>query len=161
MLLERTSDTLNVSTFTEEINRYAPKMILLCADFFSLTSFEAVVRLDMEFIDSLNITCFWVIIKYDRGRDRRREQVNQVEAQDVGNAQHYLGVTRRWFVPHIDRVFASDVKRLGREVYDVVWKQTETQSAPSSGSLGTRRKRGLSFRSFFSKKRFSRITRAR
>lgn len=159
IILERTSDALNVSTFVEEIKRYSPKIVLLCADFYNLGSFETIVRIDLEFLDSLNTNCFWIIIKHDRGRQRRRESANQVEVRDVSSAQHYLGVTRRWFVASIDRMFASDVRKLGRELHDVVWNQSNNARRTfSSESVGRRR---ISLRSLFSRSKIVSFTRAR
>jgi len=155
--LERKSDTVSEEVFQAEINRFRPSMILLCADFFNLTSFEAIVRLDLEFLDTLNIACFWVIIKQDRGRQRiQKDRGNRVETRDVSNAQYYIGRPRRWFVANIDKILASDVRKLGWEIHSATWHEvrTETTNARQSNlSLSRGRKLRRKISSLWKKKR--------
>lgn len=126
--LERKSDTVSEEVFQMEINRFRPSMILLCADFFNLPSFEAIVRLDLEFLDTINIACFWIIIKQDRGRQKtQKDRGNRVETRDVSNAQYYIGKPRRWFVANIDKILASDVRKLGWEIHSVTWHEMDTR----------------------------------
>lgn len=157
--LERKSDSVNETVFQSEIDRFRPSMILLCADFFNLPSFEAIVRLDLEFFDTLNIACFWVIIKQDRGRQARlKERGNRVETSDVTNAQYYIGKPRRWFVANIDKIIASDVRKLGWEIHGATWHEVgiplQTPTArPGRVSRGRTKKLRRQFSNLWRRKR--------
>lgn len=119
VVLERRSDTIDVEQFVSEVRSYSPRLVLLCADLFAVTSFELLVRLDLEIIDYFDVPCIWVLIKHDRPRQSRTQ--NRVELSDVTAAQHYLPRPRQWFIATVDRLFARDVKKLGREVHSIAW----------------------------------------
>lgn len=138
VVLERRSDNLDISQFVEEVRSYSPHLVLLCADLFIVTSFELLVRLDLEVLDSLeDVPCMWVLIKHNRSKHGRMH--NRVESADVAAAQHYLSHPRRWFVVALDRLFAPDMKKLGRELHAAVW----ANRAPEARYSGAKRASSL------------------
>ncbi|PXF46363.1 hypothetical protein BWQ96_03862 [Gracilariopsis chorda] len=93
------------------VQRQSPKLVLLCADFYNMSSFELVVRLDMDILDYLNISCIWVLMKTTT---KRRCSYNCVDDTDVSAANHFLSSPRRCFVVTVDGIQRSvNLKKLG------------------------------------------------
>lgn len=93
------------------VQRQSPKLVLLCADFYNMSSFELVVRLDMDILDYLNISCIWVLMKTATNRPHSS---NCVDDTDVSAANHFLGTPRRCFVVAVDGIQRSvNLKKLG------------------------------------------------
>lgn len=108
-----------ISAATElaaRVQRHSPKLILLCADFYNISSFEAVVRLDMEVLDYLNISCVWILVK--PMSLQRQQPSNFVEDADVRTAKHFLSSPRRCFMIEVDGSQENaNMRKLGMFIY--------------------------------------------
>lgn len=111
VLLESPPELSNPEAFAAFVHQYAPKMIILCASFFDVLSFEFLVRLDLDIHDLINVPCLWVLIKRDRLHDRG--VANKVEHTDVSAAKHFVSSPRRCVTVPIDAVFPLHIRRLG------------------------------------------------
>lgn len=109
------------------VQRQSPKLVLLCADYFNVSSFESIVRLDMEMLDYLDITCVWVIVK----STRRPKKSNIVEEADVRIAKHFLSKPRRCFVAPVDGALQSAaMRKLGLYIYRSVTRNASSRRLP-------------------------------
>lgn len=109
------------------VQRQSPKLVLLCADYFNVSSFESIVRLDMEMLDYLNITCVWVLVK----STRRPKESNIVEEADVRVAKHFLSKPRRCFVAPVDGALQSvAMRKLGLYIYRSITENALTKRLP-------------------------------
>lgn len=114
------------------VQRQAPKMVLMCADFHNVSSFESIVRLDMEVLDYLNVPCSWVLIK--SLRVKRPRLSHSVENDDVRSAKHFISSRRRCFLITVDTVQESTtMRKLGYYLYGAAYKRSPSGD---SGSLG-------------------------
>lgn len=99
------------------IYRQAPNLVLLCADRANVTSFEAVIRLDMEILDYLHFPCLWVLVKTGviSSRKKRRNVMNFVDDSDLRIAKHFIGSERQSLTVSVDTSSNaySNVKKLG------------------------------------------------
>ncbi|CAN8076044.1 unnamed protein product [Agarophyton chilense] len=97
------------------VQRQAPKLVLLCADFYNMSSFESVVRLDMDILDYLDLACIWVLMK---NSSKRSYFSNSVDDTDVSAANHFLSSPRRCFVVAVDGIQRSvNLKKLGMFIH--------------------------------------------
>lgn len=87
------------------VQRQSPRLILLCADFFNLSSFESVVRLDMEVLDYLGAPCLWVLVKSAHVK-RWRKSIT-VEDADVRTANHFFSRARKYVIVTVDTPMQS------------------------------------------------------
>lgn len=127
------------------IQRHSPKLVLLCADFFNVSSFESIVRVDMEMLDYLNVSCVWVLVK----SLLQRKTSNFVEEADVRTAKHFLSKSRSCFVAQVDGPLqGATVRKLGAHVYRSVSGISDSAPVPSNFSQRAKRSPPRSF-SFF------------
>lgn len=99
------------SELAARVNRHAPNLVLLCADYFDVTSFESVIRLDMEILDYLSIPCHWVLVRSSSAQ--RTNKSNIVDDSDIRIAKHFFSSSRHCFVVSVDGLKnQGDVTRL-------------------------------------------------
>lgn len=82
------------------VNRHSPNLVLLCADYFDVTSFESVIRLDMEVLDYLRFPCLWVLVR--SSSIKRHKSSNNVDDSDIRVAKHFLCSHRQSIVVSVD-----------------------------------------------------------
>lgn len=116
------------SELVARVQRQSPKLVLLCADFFNLSSFESIVRLDMEMLDYLYTTCVWVLVK--SSSVKRPKKTIIVDNADVLNAKHFLSTQRRCFIAQVDGpLYSGTMRKLG------IYMRSFVRESSSSGSL--------------------------
>lgn len=109
------------------VQRQSPKLVLLCADYFNVSSFESIVRLDMEMLDYLNITCVWVLVK----STWRPTESNIVEEADVRTAKHFLSKPRKCFIAPVDGGLQGvAMRKLGLYIYKAVSRDASSRRPP-------------------------------
>lgn len=113
------------------VQRQDPKLVLLCADIFNVSSFESIVRLDLELLDFLRVPCIWVLIKAGRSKDSSRS--SSVEDADIRAAKHFVSSSRACYIATVDAIFAShNVRKLGMELHKAVWFDETSSSLPAA-----------------------------
>lgn len=114
------------------VQRQSPKLVLLCADYFNISSFESIVRIDMEILDYLNLTCVWVLVK----STNRPKASNIVDDSDVSTANHFLGTSRKCFVAPIDGALQNvALRKFGYFIFTTLTQHsTSTQLPPTLAS---------------------------
>lgn len=112
------------------VNRHSPNLILLCADYFDVTSFESVIRLDMEILDYLSIPCHWVLVRSSSAQ--RSKASNIVEDSDIRIAKHFFSSSRHCFVIPID-----GLKNQGNILRLILYIQKHLSQRTSTDSRST------------------------
>lgn len=136
--------------FAARVQRQKPKLVLLCADYFKVSSFESIVRLDMEIIDYLNVPCMWIIVK--SAVQKRLKTTNTISNEDVRAATHFLGTSRKtFFVNVIGTTQNANLRRLGVWLFESVSRSDEVRATnhPRQAGFKLNKSRSLSFLCLF------------
>lgn len=103
------------------IERLFPRLILLCADFHNVASFEVAVRLDMDVLDYMSTPIVWVLLRTQAMNVpfpfsafvRKRPSAHYIEEVDVRVAKHFITSPRPVVAITIDgRRPSSTVRKL-------------------------------------------------
>lgn len=79
-----------------------PRLILLCADFHNVATFEVAVRLDMDVLDYMGFPVVWVLLRAQTTNVpfpfsalvRKRTNSHSIEEADIRVARHFLSSPR-------------------------------------------------------------------
>lgn len=105
------------------VQRQSPKLVVLCADYFNISSFESIVRTDMEMLDYLNLTCVWVLVK----STTRPKGSNIVDDSDVRTASHFLSTSRKCFIAPVDGALQNvALRKFGFYLYRTLTQDSDT-----------------------------------
>lgn len=140
--------------FAARVQRQKPKLVLLCADYFKVSSFESIVRLDMEIIDYLNVPCMWIIVK--SAVQKKFKKTNTITDEDVRAATHFLGTARKTILVNIiGTTQNTNLRRLGMWLFESVSRTEGVRDAyhPRQAGLNLDKSRSLSFLRLFSKQK--------
>lgn len=117
VLIEATL-TAGASELADRVRRHTPKLVLMCADFYDVSSFESIVRHDLQVLHHLDVACAWILVKA-AGMERRA--LHFVEDGDVRAAKHFLSSPRKCYLLHVDGAHhAANVHKLGLYIFRMV-----------------------------------------
>lgn len=134
VLIDRTPFSMG-EELAERVNRHSPNLVLLCADYSDVTSFESVVRLDMAILDYLHFPCLWVLVRTGvvSRKKNGRNGANIVDDADIRVAKNFISKNRHCLIVSVDGSRSyGNVKKLGSFIYRSL-KSPGSESSSSGG----------------------------